>query len=541
MKENILEKIELRDLYSIVGHERILLMKNLLNSENSLLSEKDFVINTILSVYGNDLLLEKNIRVLIFNTLDSKVLEFLTNKYCKKSHSKKYDNSIELSLLPWKYGSEFVNEISIILKLSNEYLPQFNPQLETTVELRPIIKLPPLHYYQNKVKEKIISHLKEKTKRFLVQMPTGSGKTRTTLQSIIEYINNTEGTENKTIVWLAHTEELCEQALETFSKIWPHLSNRNIKVSRLWGTNEPSIENIKGAFVIGTFQKFVALNNSDSFLLNSLSEHINILVIDEAHKSIATSYSKIINFLIQNSNSSLIGITATPGRNTNNNSENKSLSVFFDRILISPNFINNPILELQENGILAKLKRIVINTNLNIRFNSNELASLTSNEEISSITIKKLSLNNSRNKLILELIENEISLGNPCLIFSCNNEHSKLLNAALNFKKIKSHYLDFKTNSFTRKKIIQDFKDSKFDVLINYGILSTGFDAPRIRSIIVTRPTSSIVLYSQIIGRGLRGPKMGGGKECNLFDIKDNFENFGGIEDVYNYFEGYWQ
>jgi DNA repair protein RadD len=539
MKDSILNKIDLNDLFSILGHERIQLMKFLINVDEKLFIEKDFIINSIISVYGNDLLLEKKIRILVFDTIDIEILIYLTKKYCKKEHPKRYDNAIELSLLPWKYGSEFVNEVSNILELSDDLLPQLNIQLDTTIELRPIISLPPLHDYQNEVKDKIIFNLNERTKRFLVQMPTGSGKTRTTLQSIIEYVNNTDQNQGKTIVWLAHTEELCEQAFDTISKLWPILSNNSIKVSRLWGNNEPSIENIKGAFVIGTFQKFVALYNGNSFLLDSISKFLNILIIDEAHKSIATSYSKIINFLTQSLNSRLIGITATPGRNSNNNSENQLLSAFFDRNLITPNFISNPILELQEKGILARLKRVVINTKINISFNSNELLSIN-NEDIPSSTIKKLSLNNSRNKLIIDLIEDQVLLGNPCLIFSCNNEHSKLLNAVLNYKKITSHYLDFKTNSFTRKKIIQDFKDSKFDVLINYGILSTGFDAPRIRSIIVTRPTSSIVLYSQIIGRGLRGPKMGGANECNLFDIKDNYENFGGIEDVYNYFDGYW-
>jgi len=57
---------------------------------------------------------------------------------------------------------------------------------------------------------------------------------------------------------------------------------------------------------------------------------------------------------------------------------------------------------------------------------------------------------------------------------------------------------------------------------------------------VVARPTSSVVLYSQIIGRGLRGPKMGGAETCNLIDIKDNFLNFGGVEDVYSFFEDYW-
>ena len=91
-----------------------------------------------------------------------------------------------------------------------------------------------------------------------------------------------------------------------------------------------------------------------------------------------------------------------------------------------------------------------------------------------------------------------------------------------------------------RKAAIEGFRSGDFDVLVNYGVLTTGFDAPRIRTVVVTRPTTSLVLYSQMIGRGLRGPNMGGGAECNLIDIKDNFTAFGDIDAVYNYFEDYW-
>lgn len=92
----------------------------------------------------------------------------------------------------------------------------------------------------------------------------------------------------------------------------------------------------------------------------------------------------------------------------------------------------------------------------------------------------------------------------------------------------------------SRRRIVDGFRTGEYDVLFNYGVLSTGFDAPRIKTIIITRPTASIVLYSQMIGRGLRGPKMGGSEICNLIDIKDNYTNFGGVEDVYTFFEEYW-
>ena len=87
---------------------------------------------------------------------------------------------------------------------------------------------------------------------------------------------------------------------------------------------------------------------------------------------------------------------------------------------------------------------------------------------------------------------------------------------------------------------IEQFRAGEFNVLLNYGVLSTGFDAPRIRMVLVTRPTASVVLYSQMIGRGLRGPAMGGGQECRLIDVRDNFANFGRVDEVYSYFDEYW-
>lgn len=538
---NILNRLELSDLESIVGYDTIQQMKDLVNDENNKIVDKELLINALLAIYGKDLLSEKTIRHLIFNTIDENLISKITLKYTNKRYSKKYDNSLELSLLPWKVGSEFVNEIAQILDISYEYLPQPKPLINTTFELKPNKILFPLFQYQNVVKQKVIENLEFRTKKFLIQMPTGSGKTRTTLQSLIEYYENGKSNiyENEIILWLAHTEELCDQALDTFVYLWPHLSNRSINISRCWGSFEPSIDDLKGGMVFGTLQKFVSLYNSKSYILEFISKNLKILVIDEAHKSIATSYSQVINFLIKEERSTLIGVTATPGRNSFSHTENMLLSSFFNKVLIAPDFNDNPIKELQRIGVLSRLKRTVINTNLTISLNNNDF----NKEYISDLpnsTINKLAINNLRNKKILDLIENEIRIGNPCLVFSCNNEHSRLLNAALNLKKIKSNYIDFKTTSNNRKQIISDFKESKFDVLINYGILSTGFDAPRIRSIIVTRPTTSIVLYSQIIGRGLRGPKMGGGEECNLFDIKDNFENFGGVDEVYNFFDGYW-
>jgi superfamily II DNA or RNA helicase len=539
--QEILGKIKYDDLFYALGPRKIKQFEKLISDKKHKRSiDRDFIGQAVLSYYGYNLFFESRIRHLIFNTIDPTILKNLTHKYSSKVYDKNYDNALALSILPWKAGSEFVSEISDVLGISSDYLPtkiELNLVIENIEPTRPLF---PLHDYQSDIKKLIINELQEGNPRFLIQMPTGSGKTRTALQSIIEYDKTANLFNRERIVlWLAHTQELCEQAIDTMEDLWLNLSTYQLKIVRCWGNYHPSATDITGGFVIGTFQKFYGLLKSESFLLNSIKRKLSIIVVDEAHKSTSYSYSKVINYLAAQKNVTLIGLTATPGRAYLNTIENSELAKFYDKKLIAPKFKKNPIIELREKGILAKLNRRLIDTKVDIDVEMGDEMSLTM--DISSVTIQKLATNNNRNKLILSIIEDEVKKGNPCLIFSCSVEHSKLLSAALNFTGMKSFYVDGEMRKVIRKQVIDDFKNGKYDILFNYGVLSTGFDAPRIRTLILARPTSSVVLYSQMIGRGLRGPKMGGAEVCNLIDLKDNFKNFGGVEEVYSYFEDYWK
>ena len=71
-------------------------------------------------------------------------------------------------------------------------------------------------------------------------------------------------------------------------------------------------------------------------------------------------------------------------------------------------------------------------------------------------------------------------------------------------------------------------------------MLTTGFDAPNTDAVMITRPTNSPVLYSQMIGRGLRGPLIGGTEFCKMIDVRDNIGEFGDADTVYEIFEDYW-
>ena len=69
--------------------------------------------------------------------------------------------------------------------------------------------------------------------------------------------------------------------------------------------------------------------------------------------------------------------------------------------------------------------------------------------------------------------------------------------------------------------------EGELRVLTNFGVLTEGFDAPAVRAVYVARPTYSPNLYSQMIGRGLRGPENGGKETCLIVNVADNLAQYG--------------
>ena len=100
-------------------------------------------------------------------------------------------------------------------------------------------------------------------------------------------------------------------------------------------------------------------------------------------------------------------------------------------------------------------------------------------------------------------------------------------------------FIDSNTPTVVRRSMIELFKQKKIEFLFNFGVLTTGFDAPKTDCIVIVRPTTSEVLYEQIIGRGLRGPEFGGTEECDIIDFADNIFRLGS-QMAYTRFAEFW-
>ena len=127
------------------------------------------------------------------------------------------------------------------------------------------------------------------------------------------------------------------------------------------------------------------------------------------------------------------------------------------------------------------------------------------------------------------------------IVFACSLKHTKLLHKICVLSGMKVVKIDDKTSNQARKKIVKDFKNNEIKIIFNYGVLSTGFDAPGTDAILIARPTTSPIIYSQMLGRGLRGPKFGGKAECILIDVKDNLIGLPDEKSCFTLFDKYYK
>ena len=490
-------------IYDVLGSSTIKLI-NLLNSTMSLRQKNEI----IEQIYGVDELLKiKKIRDHIIDLLNENELNDFSKKFAIKAK-----NSFEIRENLKKISYSEKNLIVLYEAFS------IDSQTMAKKEILPAKKIIeagyPLFDYQVDVLNKCLSALDEKPHRLLLHMPTGAGKTRTAMNIVAEILRKKS---DALIIWLAHSKELCEQAASEFEKAWPMVGNKNTKIYRYWENYKLDLKDIQSGFLIASLSK---LYNLDAEKRKTLGSKCLLIVFDEAHKAIAESYRFIIESLMftfdDKQKKMLIGLTATPGRTWKDICEDQRLADFFNRKKIGLEIkgYDNPVDFLIEKKYLAKPIFSFLKYDSKIGIDKNEYKILSKGFDIPESILKKLAANDVRNLAIIKRAIELTKDNKRIIIFSSSVENSEKLAIILRSKGIYANSVTSKTNPQKRKLLIDIFKSSnpKPMILTNYGVLTTGFDAPMISAAIIARPTNSLVLYSQMVGRVIRGEKAGGGK-----------------------------
>lgn len=406
------------------------------------------------------------------------------------------------------------------------------PSLEARLEIDGPRDFPALHQYQEKLAEALLRLLTAATpQRGMLAIPTGAGKTRVSSEAVIRWIREAVAKELPLpgpILWIAQTEELCEQAVQSWSYVWGKVgADMPLVISRLWASNEASAADGRPHLVVATDAKLRSVLDDEDY--EWLRSDASLVIVDEAHVAISPEYTKILESLgITASRLArpLIGLTATPFRN--NEELTRRLVARFGRRLDTDVFDGDQIKaikHLQQIKVLAQVEHRVLE-GATIQLSPYEL---TRTSQFGGVLPKaaeqRLADDHDRTRRIVEEISG-MPADWPVLVFATSVAHAKILAAKLGDKRIRAAAIDATTSPGQRRKTIDDFRSGNIRVLTNYGVLTQGFDAPATRAVVVARPAYSANVYQQMIGRGLRGPLNGGKETCLILNVQDNVANY---------------
>lgn len=541
------------------------------NTENEAFASKSRLSDMILCVYGLSILKNKDFRLRLIKSLPpQEILDFREDLPTRYSNCEDLDVLVEvISNTSWKESDINRHLLRLLAYSADEVFEKKEQSGEAEEEIVSNEKFYELLDYQYIIRQKALHVLNSDygLRRFLIHMPTGTGKTKTAIHIICHHYNYNLHKKGL-ILWIAHTTELLEQAYKTFCGVWRNIGDGSIHIYKLWGNYKVEIpKNDFNGFMVCGIQKLQGIQNSNIELFQSIVRDTRLLVYDEAHKASATETRNTIEKIMTRAGGledrALMGLSATPGRTTAQSFDNSLLVSMFGNKIISidtklMNAVNlsaqeaanteaeeDVIRYFQNRGVLSKIVKEELTYPESLSDEEiNKIRVVASShgyDDFSETALETIGKNKSRNLRIMQKLRELNMQRKPTIVFACSVKHAQLLSAMLTLEGIPNAVVYGDMPPHERASAIERFKDTsdEMNILINYEVLTTGFDATNIECVFIARPTQSVVLYSQMIGRGLRGPQMGGNETCLLVDVKDNLKQYN-ENMAFSHFNNYW-
>ena len=317
-----------------------------------------------------------------------------------------------------------------------------------------------LRDYQLKDIQSIRDKFRQGHKSVLYVAPTGSGKT-----VIFSSITQSAAEKDNSVMITVHRKELLNQCSDA-------LEDLGIE----HGIIAPGFSMTNNQIQVASVQTLVRR-------LHKVPEP-NLIIYDEAHHRVAGSWDKIGKAY---PNARSLGVTATPLR-----LDGKGLGNNFSAMVIGPSVETLTAQGYLSKAIIYAPPKSIDMSGLRTKFGDFEKNSVASLMDKPTITG--------------DVVEHYLSIcaGSPAIAFCASVRHAENLAEQFRKKGIKSESIDGKTNNQDRKRRINSLGDGRIDVLTSCEIVSEGTDIPVVRTAILLRPTKSLALYLQQVGRCLR-------------------------------------
>lgn len=317
--------------------------------------------------------------------------------------------------------------------------------------------------------------------RVMMQLHTGGGKTRIAAALLSGWLVN-----GSKAVWLTHRKELSEQTRDSLVD-----DGVSAKTNAVWTTSDSDAPTMPNGVMILMAQ--TVGRRTERRYVWARYEAGDLMVIDEAHHAAATGWERAISQWP----GPVIGMTATPWRM----SETEGFNHLFSELICGPQ-----TLDLQNEGYLCRSRTVRPHPEQLIRggrlgpdgdyIPSGIESANQDRPDIMTVGAVRFWQLHARDRQTVAYAVSKVHAHNLVQIFNAAGVSAAIVLG--------------NTDPRARQEAIDNFRDRKIRVLVNVAVATEGFDLPDASCIIIARPTLSIALYLQMVGRGLR-PKSG---EC---------------------------
>lgn len=348
-----------------------------------------------------------------------------------------------------------------------------------------------LRPYQRDHKAEIYKAWGDGKMSIMLQMPTGTGKTHlfsSIIKDLQDYyydkLSSFKNNRNKTnqlhipkILVLVHRIELVEQIEETLTNRYKHVCG-TVTGGRVYAINRNVI--------VASVQTLSRKSRLEQWEQDT---KFDFIIIDEAHHSPADSYQRIRNTW---PTARLLGVTATPYR-----LNHQPFTDTYDHLILS-----QPVYQFIEQGYLCNYEYYSIRPDSQMQYSIDHLKTDFSGD-YDEHDMERL-LNQDRIRAgILQTYE-RFARGKKGIVYTINREHNKMLAALFEHHGYRVAWIDSQTPKDERSHTVKLFRNGEIDIIFNVNIFSEGFDCPDVEFIQLARPTKSLAMYLQQVGRGFR-------------------------------------
>ncbi|MDI5891531.1 DEAD/DEAH box helicase [Halomonas rhizosphaerae] len=368
---------------------------------------------------------------------------------------------------------------------------------------------PTLRPYQQAAVRRVVAHFRGSSDPAVVVLPTGSGKSLV----IAELARLARGR----VLVLAHVRELVEQ---NHAKYLAYGLEADIFSAGL-GCKEAGRQVVFGSVqsVVRNLERFAAADHPRG--------PFTLLVVDECHRvspAEDSSYRQVVDHLrAANPRLKILGLTATPYRlgqgfiyhRHHHGMVRGDVDAFFRDCVFE-----QPLRLMVKQGYLAEPRRIdaaLFKDGQELRYDFSALVPASSGlfreEELNRVVAG----HRATPGIIAEIVARARNR-QGVMLFAASVAHAEEILGYLPAGE--ASLVTGETPSAERERIIDAFKARELKYLVNVAVLTTGFDAPHVDLIAILRPTESVSLYQQIVGRGLRLAP--GKRDCLVLDYAGN-------------------